>query len=76
MTRAGYYGRRALLQPGHREWVTAIECIGASGFSLPPMIITSDEIGLRWLQKIFLPSTFSRVKGKYRLLVLDGHGSH
>lgn len=37
---------------------------------------TSDAIGLRWLQKVFLPSTFSRMKGKYRLLVLDGHGSH
>jgi hypothetical protein len=103
ITRAEYYGRRSLLQPGNREWVTSIECTGASGFCLPPMIIfkatsfthgwfqdtpkdwqfeispngwTSDEIGLRWLQKVFLPSTFSKMKGKYRLLVLDGHGSH
>lgn len=37
---------------------------------------TSDEIGLDWLQKVFLPSTFSRIKGKFRLLVLNGHGSH
>jgi hypothetical protein len=37
---------------------------------------TSDEIGLRWLLKLFIPSTSSRTKGKYRLLVLDGHGSH
>ena len=39
VTRAEYYGRRSLLQPGNREWVTSIECTGASGYSLPPMII-------------------------------------
>jgi hypothetical protein len=105
VTRAEYYGRRSLLQPGNREWVTAIECTGASGYSLPPMVIfkaklftkgwaqelklpgdwqfqvspngwTSDEIGLYWLKKVFIPSTSSRLKGIYRLLVLDGHGSH
>jgi hypothetical protein len=103
VTRAEFYGRRLLLQPGNREWVTSIECIGASGFYLPPLVIfkaktfnsawadglpkdwrfdvspngwTSDEIGLQWLQNIFLPLTFSRMKGKYRLLILDGHGSH
>jgi hypothetical protein len=37
---------------------------------------TTDEISLSWLQKVFIPSTNSRVKGKYRLLILDGHGSH
>lgn len=34
-----YYGRRAVLQPGNREWVTAIESINASGWALPPTII-------------------------------------
>ena len=103
VTRAEYYGRRSLLQPGNREWVTTIECINASGWALPPCVIfkgkvfieswfdnlpddwrfevspngwTSDEIGLRWLQKLFIPSTSSRLRGRYRLLVLDGHGSH
>jgi hypothetical protein len=103
VTRAEYYGRASLLQPGNREWVTSIECISASGWALPPCIIfkaksfikgwfdsspkdwlfqksdngwTSHEIGLNWLQKVFIPSTSSRTKGKYRLLVLDGHGSH
>lgn len=37
---------------------------------------TTDEIGLQWLQKLFIPSTTSRTKGRYRLLILDGHGSH
>jgi hypothetical protein len=103
VTRADYYGRRHLLQPGNREWVTAIETICADGYSLPPCITfkgkvaiagwfddlprdwrlevsnngwTTDEIGLRWLQKLFIPSTNSRVRGRFRLLILDGHGSH
>ena len=38
---------------------------------------TTDQIGLRWLQNIFIPATNGgRTTGKYRLLVLDGHGSH
>ena len=37
---------------------------------------TTDKIGLRWLQKVFIPTTTSHMTGKYRLLVLDGHGSH
>jgi hypothetical protein len=103
VTRAEFYGRRRLLQPGNREWVTAIESICADGYSLPPCVIfkgkvyqaswfenlpkdwrfevsdngwTTDEIGLRWLQKLFIPSTNSRVRGRFRLLILDGHGSH
>ena len=106
ITRADTGGRRCpLLQPGNREWVTSIECTGASGYSLPPMVIfkgkmliggwaenlmlpddwqfqvspngwTSDEIGLCWLKKVFIPSTSLRIKGKYRLLILDGYGSY
>jgi hypothetical protein len=105
VTRAEYYGRRSILQPGNREWVTAVETICADGYSLPPCIIfkgqvyiagwfessnlprdwrievsnngwTTNEIGLRWLQKIFIPYTNSRVRGRFRLLILDGHGSH
>ena len=103
ITRKEFYGRRSLLQPGNRAWVTTIECINASGWALPPCVIfkgkvfieswfdglpkdwrlevssngwTSDQIGLRWLEKLFIPSTSSRTKGKYRLLILDGHGSH
>jgi hypothetical protein len=103
ISRSEYYGRRALLQPGNREWVTVIECTNAAGWALPPCVIfkgkvfieswfdglpedwrfevspngwTSDEIGLRWLEKLFIPTTSSRTKGGYRLLILDGHGSH
>ncbi|CBF76571.1 hypothetical protein AN4877.2 [Aspergillus nidulans FGSC A4] len=37
---------------------------------------TTNEISLRWLQKQFIPSTEHRTRGRYQLLVLDGHGSH
>ena len=105
VTRADYYGRAKLLQPGNREWVTAIESISAIGRVLPPCIIfkgknyiqgwfedlalpgdwrievspngwTTDDIGLAWLEKHFIPLTSPYTKGKYRLLILDGHGSH
>ena len=104
VTRAEYYGRRSVLQPGNREWVTTVETINALGWYLPPLIIfkgkryieswfcsdlpddwrfevspngwTNDEIGLRWLQKLFIPATTSRTRGRYILLILDGHGSH
>jgi hypothetical protein len=32
------------IQPGNREWVTVIESINASGWSLPPMIIFSGKV--------------------------------
>lgn len=35
---------------------------------------TSNSIGLHWLTEVFLPETFN--SDQYRLLVLDGHGSH
>jgi hypothetical protein len=105
VTRSDLYGKRQVVQPGNREWVTSIECISSTGYALPPCIIfkgkvhiqgwyedpniphdwrfeiskngwTNDEIGLRWLQKLFIPATASRTVGKYRLLILDGHGSH
>ena len=37
---------------------------------------TTDEIGMSWLQNLFIPYTNNRTKGKYRMLVLDGHESH
>jgi hypothetical protein len=37
---------------------------------------TTNEVGLRWLQKIFIPSMNSRVRGRFRLLILDGYSSY
>lgn len=36
---------------------------------------TSNQIGYEWLQRIFLPNTTPH-QGTWRLLILDGHGSH
>ncbi len=98
-------GKPPQLQPGDREWVTAIETINAGGWYLPPMVIfkarvhlstwyedtgapsnwviglsdngwTNNELGLQWLLQVFEPNTASKTVGKYRLLILDGHGSH
>ena len=45
-------------------------------FEVSPNGWTTNKIGIRWLEKLFIPTTSSRTKGGYRLLVLDGHGSH
>jgi hypothetical protein len=46
VTRAEFYGRRRLLQPGNREWVTAIESICADGYSLPLYVIFKGKVAL------------------------------
>lgn len=92
------------IQPGNREWVTAIECVSSNGYALPPMIIfegkvhmsswytdalprdwtiavsengwTNNSLSLIWLTDVFEKHTIGHKKGVYRLLILDGHGSH
>ena len=39
ITRAERTSRPSLVQPGNREWVTAIETINAAGWVLPLMVI-------------------------------------
>jgi hypothetical protein len=39
VTRAEMLGKPSLIQPGQREWVTAIECIGSEGYVVPQTII-------------------------------------
>jgi hypothetical protein len=105
ITGAERSNRPVSVQPGNREWVTAIDCICADGQSLPPVIIfegkmhqstwytedtlpgdwvigvsengwTDDILGLTWLKNVFEKHTAHRTRGVYRLLILDGHGSH
>lgn len=85
VTRSSMPGKPHLIQPGNREWVTIIECINSSGWSITCIIFrgkvhiegwykeasipydssieispngwTTDKIGLRWLQNIFIPTT-------------------
>ena len=97
-------GRAKSVQPGNREWSTAICCVNGEGWSLPPFLLlqgayhlahwysetdlpddwtvrttsngwTNNEIALEWT-KHFDKHTKLRSKGVYRMLVLDGHGSH
>jgi hypothetical protein len=47
---------RTVIQ-GNREWVTIIECIGSSGWSIPPLIILKGkEQQANWYQESQLPA--------------------
>ena len=37
---------------------------------------TNDDLGYKWLTEVFEKHTRHRTTGTYRLLLLDGHGSH
>ena len=37
---------------------------------------TSNKHGLEWLRRCFDPATREKAKGKYRMLICDGHDSH
>ena len=104
VTSAERNGRSKAIQPGNREWATAIICGNGEGETIPPFLVvqgqvhlsnwytetdfpadwaikptsngwTNNETGLEWL-KHFDKHTKNRRKGKYRMLVLDGHESH
>ncbi|USP76460.1 hypothetical protein yc1106_03734 [Curvularia clavata] len=44
VTSSDRVGRAVIIQPGNREWVTAIECANASGWCLPPFIILAGKV--------------------------------
>lgn len=44
VTSADTVGRAVHIQPGNRDWVTVIESICASGWSIPPFIILSGKL--------------------------------
>ncbi|KAK8092163.1 uncharacterized protein PG998_015176 [Apiospora kogelbergensis] len=104
VTRADRHGKAKSVQPGNREWSTAIECINSQGWCIPPFLIvrgqyhlsswasecdlprnwvikptlngwTDNETGPEWI-KHFDEHTKGHRKGRYRLLILDGHESH
>ncbi|OJD26579.1 guanylate kinase [Blastomyces percursus] len=49
-----------------RNWVIGVSDTGR----------TTDKLGLHWLKEVFDKDILPRTKGKYRLLILDRHGSH
>ena len=36
----------------------------------------NDELGMIWLRDVFDKHTYHRTIGRYRLLIINGHGSH
>ena len=45
-------------------------------FASSPSGWTNDELGYAWLTNIFDRETKEKAKRSWRLLILDGHGSH
>ena len=39
VTRSDRRGKGKSVQPGNREWATAIECVNSEGWCLPPFLI-------------------------------------
>ena len=47
-----------------------------SWFASSPNGWTSNELGVSWLQSLFIKETATKAKRDWRLLIVDGHGSH
>jgi len=49
-------GSRKAIQPGNREWATAIACINAAGWAIPPYLILAAKYHLSsWYQEHKIP---------------------
>jgi hypothetical protein len=54
--------KASLIQPGNREWVSIIECIGANGYVLPPFVIFEGQrIQQAWIDASIDPQTVIQV---------------
>lgn len=45
-------------------------------FTTSPSGWTNNDIGLSWLEQVFDRETKAKARTRYRLLIVDGHGSH
>jgi hypothetical protein len=45
-------------------------------FSVSQSGWTNDDLGVAWLKQVFDPATKRKARRRFRLLILDGHGSH
>ncbi|OJD22097.1 hypothetical protein ACJ73_06562 [Blastomyces percursus] len=79
--------RPKLLHPGNREWGTmerqSFRTRTRLIYHLPTWIVknspngwTDNELGSYWIKEVFDRQTRHHTKGQYRLLIMDGHGSH
>ena len=58
-------------------WLQAFEPdIHRIRFSASPSGWTNNEIGLAWLKDVFDRNTRAKARHSWRLLIVDGHGSH
>ena len=56
VTRADRRGRGKAIQPGNREWATAISCIIGEGWSIPPFPVVQGTYHLsNWSTESDLP---------------------
>ena len=46
VTRSDRRGKRKRIQPGNREWATAIACINAEGRDIPPFLVVKGTVHL------------------------------
>lgn len=59
------------------SWVQSIDPRKHSvHFTTSPSGWTNDDVGLAWLEQVFDRYTKKKARRKYRLLIVDGHGSH
>jgi hypothetical protein len=58
------------------SWLQAFEPNDRVYFSSSSSGWTNNNIGLAWLKQVFDRSTKAKARSSYRLLILDGHGSH
>jgi hypothetical protein len=58
-----------------QNWIPA-RVINQWFFSANTKGWTSNIHGLEWLKRVFDPTTRTKAKGEYRLLICDGHDSH
>jgi hypothetical protein len=50
------HGRPLPIQSGDREWVTAIETVNSTGWSLPPMLIFKGKVHMsNWYEEYAIP---------------------
>jgi hypothetical protein len=60
VTRSDRIGRRKKVQPGNREWVTAIACVSGDGFAVPPFLVVKGQYHLEnWYTEGGLPPSWA-----------------
>ena len=53
-------GKSKAVQPGNREWVTAITCVSGDGFDIPPFLLVQGAYHLaHWYTESGLPNTWA-----------------